>query len=528
MILGINHSTGYPLHALTGAIFCRLLPFKTPAWRTNIMSAAFASLVLGLLCLGNKGKRGITEKILAASILAGATGFIHRALITEVYSQGLFFAGLYILAETMLKGKARASAAGLALGLAMGAHLSYVMLIPGFAIFRYHDVKRGDLPGIFLSTAALVLGLSIYLYNPVRAVANPLISFRDPRNIYNLWAQMSLQGMHRIIGKHSLNDIMYHIKMIDKNIGVPGIILSVIGIGSWLLKDRKTTVAILVSAVGLMALIWTVGNSQSDSKELESFQLPLIFGFSVLAARGIMFLLEKLSNRKAAAGAGIAFIVLMIFRAYTGMENQSLKNYWMPYDHARNTLMCVDESTPLAVWGDDDSFLFWYLQIVMGIRPDVPVIQFRLTSWPWYNRNLRRHRAIPPWVKRDWLYKGDDFEETRLAHALEKNPEESVYVNDYAIIRMLGPNIDRSIKPVGLCFLLAGRQPAVKNTFPGLTNPLRGFILRTGEMSQHIPGKKIMDPVRAMHDGIMKKYKNAARNMAVYYKSLVKSASGNT
>ena len=43
-VLGVAHPPGYPLHTLLGALFLRLLPWGTPAWRVNMVSVFCGAL----------------------------------------------------------------------------------------------------------------------------------------------------------------------------------------------------------------------------------------------------------------------------------------------------------------------------------------------------------------------------------------------------------------------------------------------------------------------------------------------------
>jgi hypothetical protein len=41
--LGVAHPPGYPLHTILGALFLRLIPVGTPAFRVNLVSVIAAS-----------------------------------------------------------------------------------------------------------------------------------------------------------------------------------------------------------------------------------------------------------------------------------------------------------------------------------------------------------------------------------------------------------------------------------------------------------------------------------------------------
>ncbi|HEY4721514.1 MAG TPA: DUF2723 domain-containing protein, partial [Anaerolineae bacterium] len=84
--LGIGHPTGYPLFIMLGKLFS-WLPLGSMAWRTNLVSAAFATLtvllVFRLLRSLGADRRAAT---LAALALAGSSVFWSQSVEVEVYA----------------------------------------------------------------------------------------------------------------------------------------------------------------------------------------------------------------------------------------------------------------------------------------------------------------------------------------------------------------------------------------------------------------------------------------------------------
>lgn len=48
--IGVAHPPGYPTFSMLAAAFIRFLPFGSPAWRVNIMSALFGRYVCICVC----------------------------------------------------------------------------------------------------------------------------------------------------------------------------------------------------------------------------------------------------------------------------------------------------------------------------------------------------------------------------------------------------------------------------------------------------------------------------------------------
>ncbi|HEY9075287.1 MAG TPA: DUF2723 domain-containing protein [Anaerolineaceae bacterium] len=86
-LLGITHTTGYPVYLLSGKIFGTLLPIGTFAYRMNLLSAIFAALTLtGIYLLIRIVTRSRWGAVLGCAVLGLAPSFWSQAVIAEVYT----------------------------------------------------------------------------------------------------------------------------------------------------------------------------------------------------------------------------------------------------------------------------------------------------------------------------------------------------------------------------------------------------------------------------------------------------------
>lgn len=96
-ILGVPHSSGYPLYILLGKLFT-LLPFGDPAWRVNLLSVVCAALTVPLVyavarrLIGNR-----VPAALAALVIAVTPSMWGGALETKTYALHLFLGVLCAL-----------------------------------------------------------------------------------------------------------------------------------------------------------------------------------------------------------------------------------------------------------------------------------------------------------------------------------------------------------------------------------------------------------------------------------------------
>ncbi|HLB24736.1 MAG TPA: DUF2723 domain-containing protein, partial [Nitrospirota bacterium] len=220
--LGIPHQPGYPLYCLIGKA-SSFVPFGAVAYRYNLLSALLSALAVYVVYLalaeiitrcepsppgplpaptlpspaGGEGKRkgphvgeGREHMSLAAvfaAALAPVRIFWSQAVVAEVYAaNALIIASLVLAYARALSGSLSPrryfALSGLLFGLGVISHASLVLYLPalvlGWALLPHPQGSRlkSALVGMFF----IGLGLSVYLYLPVRAAALPAVNLGHP------------------------------------------------------------------------------------------------------------------------------------------------------------------------------------------------------------------------------------------------------------------------------------------------------------------------------------------------------------
>ena len=187
-VLGITHPTGYPTWTMLAHLFT-YLPFGDPAYRANLASAVFGAAAVFVLFFA--GLR-LSGRILAAATgsLAFAVGntFWSQALIAEVYTLNTVFVALIVLVlvvwrDTREDGYLLVFA--LLMGLSLTNHVTSGLLLPTAALFVYMIDRRKlrDRRLVFKGAGLFFLGLSPYLYLPVRALTGSPVYEADPGSL---------------------------------------------------------------------------------------------------------------------------------------------------------------------------------------------------------------------------------------------------------------------------------------------------------------------------------------------------------
>ena len=219
---GVPHPSGYPTYLLIARLF-QFLPLGTLAFRTNLMSAFFATLAAVLVAdLTRRSVAGSPSTSRIAGLLAGM-GFglspllWSQALITEVYTLHAFFVALILWLMARRQGVLSSQNVklldlawldrfgSLVFGLALGNQITVIFLLPFWLIHGLLEDRekqnspgyspwhprtladRVNWPSLARRVAWLILGLSVYLIIPLRARSGSPVVWGNPVDWEGLW-----------------------------------------------------------------------------------------------------------------------------------------------------------------------------------------------------------------------------------------------------------------------------------------------------------------------------------------------------
>jgi tetratricopeptide (TPR) repeat protein len=259
--LGVPHPAGSPTYSLITKLFT-FIPVGSIAFRVNLVSAFFGALSIYLLyrvarvLIRTLAPGGGNARLAEYSSFAAAMLFLFSATfwrfseVAEVYTQQIFWLLLVILlllraneAEAV-RGKYLAMAA-LFYGLSLGTHAVMGFYLPAILLFLFL-VDRSRLtearklgPIIFF----LLLGVSVYLYVPLRSYTDPWLDWGNPQTAKKLL-------YHLIDKKDATSNLAVHVNnlgfqlknyasMLPKQITYFGLLLAAVGFVVNL-KNRKS------------------------------------------------------------------------------------------------------------------------------------------------------------------------------------------------------------------------------------------------------------------------------------------------
>ncbi len=182
-ILGVPHSTGYPLYILLAKIVT-LLPLGNPAWRVNLFSAICAALTIPIVyLLAKRVSQSRVAAILSASFFAFMPTLWASATIAEVYALNTLLLALILLFTLYFLDSARPRDLYLMIlffALALTNHRIAFFIAPALLLVIWLKRSVLDMRKLAFATLAFLIPLALYFYIPLRA--SQLLAVQSPEN----------------------------------------------------------------------------------------------------------------------------------------------------------------------------------------------------------------------------------------------------------------------------------------------------------------------------------------------------------
>ncbi len=383
--LGVAHPTGYPTYLLLAHLF-QYLPIGNLAFRTNLFSAVCAvsaALVIQVLV---QRVRGSELAGLVSGLALGLGALVwSQAVITEVYTLHALGVALTLLSIARLGENApltrRDHALALALGLALGNHLTTLVLVP----FYLGALGLRRAPQLLLSLSA---GLAVYLYLPLRAAAQPPINWGAVNNLASFWWLVSGAAYQHASFQFSLAELLPRVvaslQQLLAQWGWPGLLLGLAG--AFMPAPRYWRITLL--GVALAAFSFAV---EYNVKDYFVHLLPVYLVFSIWLGMGGAALAARLIRwwPRARAGLGLAALAgLAVHLSVVGPQVSARADH-----RAEEFLTTVLTQAPpqavLATYTDEHAFALWYARFAQGARPDLVIIVEPMLGQAWYRAHLR-------------------------------------------------------------------------------------------------------------------------------------------
>jgi hypothetical protein len=396
--LGVPHSPGHPLQALLGYL-ATLVPIGDVAIRVNLLSAAcmaagntllFTSLRELSDWLHGGGRRW--SAVMAAALtcsFAISSAVWAQAGRAEVYAlETALLAGLLLAMIRYLRtGSARPLIAlGLIAGLALATHhfITLTLLVPATIAVLW--VRRPPASTLALALATGALGLSVFVYLPLRAASDPLINWGNPDTIGRLvWTISGRAFTGSLVAQHA-SPMTTDLAQVTAAIVTAAPALVVVALfGIYLGLRLAIGRALVLTCAGALVLT-IVGRAvlgfDPETPDHYAYLIPALLALAALAAVGIAGLESTLPNHSKPITLSAAAVVMALSLPFIDDAKVDQRSAYAADEIARLT---VDEPPPRALAVTSyfqTAFRTLALHSVEAARPDLIIVDRSFLAYP--------------------------------------------------------------------------------------------------------------------------------------------------
>lgn len=382
---GVAHPSGYPVYLVLARIF-QSLPAGQLAFRTNLLSAA-ASVLTSLLIFKivrneiGASLHGDISAFFSALMFGLAPLIWSQSVVSEVYTLNAFFVALilWVLSFQSEQKLQFDGLSGFLLGLGMGNHLTLGLMFPLVFLPPILDKQPRSL---LIRAVWTLVGLSVYLFLPLRALSYPLLNWGGVDNFQNfLWLVSGRLYQDQLTGIGFV-ELVARVRaasgLLVAQFGVVGLCLGLLGIVVYFKSARIYWSTLWVAGI---SLVFALCYGTFDSYV---YLIPAFLSFAVWIGLGIGNLSR---NWMVAVGLVLAFGFLG-FQTFTNWQIVDASNDIEAEEFGRQVMQTMPQDALVFVRGDRAIFTIWYFHYALGARPDLAVIATDLLLYDWYQDNL--------------------------------------------------------------------------------------------------------------------------------------------
>jgi hypothetical protein len=450
--LGIAHPTGYPLFTLLGWVFSKLPIAGEEIVRLNIMAAVFCAagvyvffqLMHLLLIIASKSKGGLSVLVASAGaslLLAFSETYWSQATSVEVYSLHVLFLSLVLfcfvnanfyhdiqsrsgVVDQRLSEASWWALFAFTLGLSFTNHMTTILLSLGL-LYWYFSGQGGGKESwrrILRMGFPFLLGLSVYLYLPIRSAKGALLNWGNPVTLERfLWHLSGKQFRVWIFSSTEAagRQLKYFINSLPHEFAYIGLFFALVGVVGLFRMEKKLAIGVL-----LLFLTCVFYSINYDIHDIDSYFLLAYVCVAIWSGFALFQICTWAQGVRAVQYRVVCFLIIAASLPPIAVHynvNDESSNYLVE-DYTKNMFASVQPNALVISYQWD----FWvsgayYYQIVKGDRTDVAVVDKELLRRSWYLLQLE-HRY--PWLIQESKSEVEAFNKElyKFEHDLPYNP----------------------------------------------------------------------------------------------------------
>jgi hypothetical protein len=380
--------------------------------------------------------------ITGIAFFAFSSAFWLQTIRAEVYTLNLFFTLLLIFLlikwslEKDLDNRFKILILfSFVLGLSFANHpLLIVTLLPAFLLLlmsRSFLLNRGSLltvtrdsKRIPILLAFFLLGISIYLYLPIRSSLLPAINWGKPDSLSSLFSYLlrtSQPGVASTVsGTPYLNRLGFNLSFPVDQFGLPFFWLGIVGAFALFKSSRKMFLfTFSIFLLNVLTATWATDFSLRNY-DLLGYLLPSLSIFAIWFAFGIYSILRLVRENVgetlvvsrimgwdpaikrdfAGPNKSLPYILkfflyglislLPIFQITRNFDQCNKRTAIWAYQYAEQILNSVKKDALILVGDDNTLTSLWYLNLSQGIRPDVKILSVSALTQKSYREQIKQ------------------------------------------------------------------------------------------------------------------------------------------
>jgi hypothetical protein len=383
-VLGITHPTGYPTYLMLTHLFT-YLPFGDPAYRVNFGSAIYAALaVVAVYAAGLLLSRRVVAAASGALAFGLGTALWSQAVIAEVYTLNALLVSVTIVVLLLWREYRKDRyllLSALLVGLCLTNHLTSGLLLPASLLFvaLVDWRKLVDIRLVLGGAGLFLLGLTPYLYLPIRAAMDPPMEANNPTDFGRFWYVVSggnLTGSSFSFGPLELpaRMVFYWEHLLD-NTPFLVVLVALTGAVIMLLKDRAVGMLL-----GFLFFGWLFHAVENDIPDIDLYFIPTYLVLSLWAAAGLGTLLAEVEtlvsgSPRVTKGAilGVLSATLLLLPLLGVRETYAKDDMSGVYRGRKEIEAVADNAAPNSTILHHRSSM-WYMVLVERRRRDLTII----------------------------------------------------------------------------------------------------------------------------------------------------------
>jgi hypothetical protein len=328
-----------------------------------------------------------------------------QAVITEVYALHSLFVVLILYlsfddSPLRFEQKRLDRLLGLTFGLAMGNHVTTILLMPALLSSTFYpnqiltveipsgEKRHPDIFSLLHRLAWLGIGLLAYLTLPLRALSQPPVNWGNPVTPGGFGWLVSGKLYQDQLFVLTLSSVWSRIQtaaaLLIEQFGIPGLVIGLIGLVVFYKSSRlyRNTIWI-VFVFFTFAIVYATHDSFM-------YLIPAFLCFAIWIGLGLGGLMNISAQRFRQIGvAGGLFFILYLFML--------ARNHWYQVDASQDlraerfgeqVLAQAPVNAIVFAKGDKAIFTIWYFHYALHNRSDLVIVATDLLPFDWYQKTL--------------------------------------------------------------------------------------------------------------------------------------------